>query len=94
MAIEDPIRVIGSFLLGSVVTGAMIGAAGIGLSTPGAGIFSIFLLHDAGLGAFSAAAIWFGAALIGTVISTITLLVWRGHAVKKGKFEVQTAAQN
>ncbi|KDN27291.1 PTS 2-O-a-mannosyl-D-glycerate transporter subunit IIABC [Vibrio fortis] len=92
MAIEDPIRVIGSFLLGSVVTGAMIGAAGIGLSTPGAGIFSIFLLHDAGLGAFSAAAIWFGAALIGTVISTITLLVWRGHAVKKGKFEVQTAA--
>ena len=94
MAIEDPIRVIGSFLLGSVVTGAMIGAAGIGLSTPGAGIFSIFLLHDAGLGAFSAAAIWFGAALIGTIISTITLLVWRGHAVKKGKFEVQTAAQN
>lgn len=94
MAIEDPIRVIGSFLLGSVVTGAMIGAAGIGLSTPGAGIFSLFLLHDAGLGAFSAAAIWFGAALIGTVISTITLLVWRGHAVKKGKFEVQTAAQN
>jgi 2-O-A-mannosyl-D-glycerate-specific PTS system IIC component len=84
MAIEDPIRVIGSFLLGSVVTGAMIGAAGIGLSTPGAGIFSIFLLHDAGLGAFSAAAIWFGAALIGTIISTITLLVWRGHAVKKG----------
>lgn len=94
MAIEDPIRVIGSFLLGSVVTGAMIGAAGIGLSTPGAGIFSIFLLHDAGLGAFSAAAIWFGAALIGTIISTITLLVWRGYAVKKGKFEVQTAAQN
>ncbi|WP_394125954.1 PTS 2-O-a-mannosyl-D-glycerate transporter subunit IIABC [Vibrio hepatarius] len=94
MAIEDPIRVIGSFLLGSVVTGAMIGAAGIGLSTPGAGIFSIFLLHDGGLGAFSAAAIWFGAALIGTIISTITLLVWRGHAVKKGKFEVQTAAQN
>ncbi|MGR5557606.1 PTS 2-O-a-mannosyl-D-glycerate transporter subunit IIABC [Vibrio fortis] len=94
MAIEDPIRVIGSFLLGSVVTGAMIGAAGIGLSTPGAGIFSIFLLHDAGLGAFSAAAIWFGAAIVGTIISTITLLAWRGHAVKKGKFQVQTAAQN
>ncbi|MEZ9706871.1 PTS 2-O-a-mannosyl-D-glycerate transporter subunit IIABC, partial [Vibrio breoganii] len=71
MAIEDPIRVIGSFLLGSVVTGAMVGAAGIGLSTPGAGIFSIFLLHDSGLGAFSAAAIWFGAAIVGTVISTI-----------------------
>jgi hypothetical protein len=34
MAIEDPIRVIGSFLDGSVVTGAMIGAAGIGLLSP------------------------------------------------------------
>ena len=72
----------------------MVGAAGIGLSTPGAGIFSIFLLHDSGLGAFSAAAIWFGAAIVGTVISTITLLMWRGHAVKKGKFEASTATQN
>ncbi|WP_413112355.1 PTS 2-O-a-mannosyl-D-glycerate transporter subunit IIABC [Thaumasiovibrio sp. DFM-14] len=92
MAIEDPIRVIGSFLLGSVATGAIIGATGIGLSTPGAGIFSIFLMHDAGFGALMAGAIWFGAALIGTAISTITLLAWRGHAVKKGKFEVQTTA--
>lgn len=94
MAIEDPIRVIGSFLLGSVVTGAMVGAAGVGLSTPGAGIFSIFLLHDAGLGAFTAAAIWFGAALIGATISTITLIMWRAHAVKKGKFVTEAAAQH
>lgn len=94
MAIEDPIRVIGSFLLGSVVTGAMVGAAGVGLSTPGAGIFSIFLLHDAGLGAFTAAAIWFGAALIGATISTITLIMWRAHAVKKGKFATEAAAQH
>ncbi|MEZ9628495.1 PTS 2-O-a-mannosyl-D-glycerate transporter subunit IIABC [Vibrio breoganii] len=92
MAIEDPIRVIGSFLLGSVVTGAMVGAAGIGLSTPGAGIFSLFLLYDAGIGSFMAAGIWFGAAIVGTVISTITLLMWRGHAVKKGKFQAQAAA--
>lgn len=89
MAIEDPIRVIGSFLLGSVVTGAMVGAAGVGLSTPGAGIFSIFLLHDAGLGAFAAAGIWFGAALIGAIISTITLISWRTHAVKNGKYDPQ-----
>jgi 2-O-A-mannosyl-D-glycerate-specific PTS system IIC component len=88
MAIEDPIRVIGSFLLGSIVTGAMIGAAGIGLSTPGAGIFSLFLLHDSGLGSFMAAAIWFGAAIIGTIISTVTLLAWRARAVKQGKFAV------
>lgn len=93
MAIEDPIRVIGSFLLGSVVTGAMVGAAGLGLSTPGAGIFSIFLLHDAGVGAFLAAAIWFGAAVIGAIISTLTLITWRAHAVKNGKFSAQSTAQ-
>ncbi len=89
MAIEDPIRVIGSFLAGSIVTGAIVGAAGVGLSTPGAGIFSLFLLHDGGMGSFMAAAAWFGAALIGTVISTIILIGWRGHAVKKGKIEIQ-----
>lgn len=36
MAIEDPLRVIGSFVLGSMVTGAIVGAMNIGLSTPGA----------------------------------------------------------
>ncbi|ELE6615592.1 PTS 2-O-a-mannosyl-D-glycerate transporter subunit IIABC, partial [Escherichia coli] len=34
MAIEDPLRVIGSFVLGSMVTGAIVGAMNIGLSTP------------------------------------------------------------
>ncbi|RKF13753.1 PTS 2-O-a-mannosyl-D-glycerate transporter subunit IIABC [Alginatibacterium sediminis] len=91
MAIEDPIRVIGSFLAGSIVTGAIIGAAGIGLSTPGAGIFSIFLLHDAGMGAFMSAAIWFGAAIIGTIISTMILISWRAHAAKRGKFNAEIA---
>ncbi|WP_226571418.1 PTS 2-O-a-mannosyl-D-glycerate transporter subunit IIABC [Mangrovibacter yixingensis] len=94
MAIEDPVRVIGSFLLGSVVTGAMIGAAGIGLSTPGAGIFSLFLLHDAGIGKLAAAAIWLGAALVGTVISTLTLILWRGHAMKNGKFKTNVSTQS
>ncbi len=94
MAIEDPVRVIGSFLLGSVVTGAMVGAAGIGLSTPGAGIFSLFLLHDAGIGKLAAAAIWLGAALVGTVISTLTLILWRGHAMKNGKFKTNVSTQS
>lgn len=92
MAIQDPIRVIGSFLLGSIVTGAIVGAAGVGLSTPGAGIFSIFLLHDAGLGGIMAAAVWVGAAILGAIISTITLIMWRTHAVKKGTFNTQEAA--
>ncbi|GHA65836.1 PTS 2-O-a-mannosyl-D-glycerate transporter subunit IIABC [Photobacterium aphoticum] len=92
MAIEDPIRVIGSFLAGSVVTGAIVGAAGIGLSTPGAGIFSMFLLHDAGIGSFMAAGIWLGAALIGAAISTVMLIGWRAHAAKKGTFKVTADA--
>ena len=86
MAIEDPLRVIGSFLLGSVVTGAIVGGAGIGLSTPGAGIFSLFLLSDNGLGGIYAALLWFGAALLGTVISTFSLLLWRRYACQKGSF--------
>lgn len=86
MAIEDPVRVIGSFVLGSMATGAIVGAMGIGLSTPGAGIFSLFLLLPADMSAVMAAAGWFGAALIGTVISTAILLLWRRQAVKQGKY--------
>lgn len=91
MAIEDPLRVIGSFVLGSMVTGAIVGAMGIGLSTPGAGIFSLFLLHDAGLSGVVAAAGWFGAALVGTAISTFILLFWRRQAVKTGKYITEDA---
>ncbi|EFN4389109.1 TPA: PTS 2-O-a-mannosyl-D-glycerate transporter subunit IIABC [Escherichia coli] len=86
MAIEDPLRVIGSFVLGSMVTGAIVGAMNIGLSTPGAGIFSLFLLHDNGAGGVMAAIGWFGAALVGAAISTAILLMWRRHAVKHGHY--------
>ena len=86
MAIEDPLRVIGSFVLGSMVTGAIVGAMNIGLSTPGAGIFSLFLLHDNGAGGVMAAIGWFGAALVGAAISTAILLIWRHHAVKHGNY--------
>ncbi|HAL0806821.1 TPA: PTS 2-O-a-mannosyl-D-glycerate transporter subunit IIABC [Escherichia coli] len=86
MAIEDPLRVIGSFVLGSMVTGAIVGAMNIGLSTPGAGIFSLFLLHDNGAGGVMAAIGWFGATLVGAAISTAILLIWRRHAVKHGNY--------
>ncbi|EFH8109940.1 PTS 2-O-a-mannosyl-D-glycerate transporter subunit IIABC [Escherichia coli] len=86
MAIEDPLRVIGSFVLGSMVTGAIVGAMNIGLSTPGAGIFSLFLLHDNGAGGVMAAIGWFGAALVGAAISTAILLIWRRHAVNHGNY--------
>ncbi|EEW1579135.1 PTS 2-O-a-mannosyl-D-glycerate transporter subunit IIABC [Escherichia coli] len=86
MAIEDPLRVIGSFVMGSMVTGAIVGAMNIGLSTPGAGIFSLFLLHDNGAGGVMAAIGWFGAALVGAAISTAILLIWRRHAVKHGNY--------
>ena len=91
MAIEDPLRVIGSFVLGSMVTGAIVGAMGIGLSTPGAGIFSLFLLHHSGMGGITAAVGWFGAALVGTAISTLILLFWRRQAVKRGKYVIEDA---
>ncbi|MCS2150480.1 PTS 2-O-a-mannosyl-D-glycerate transporter subunit IIABC [Scandinavium manionii] len=86
MAIEDPLRVIGSFVLGSMVTGALVGSMNIGLSTPGAGIFSLFLLHDGGLGGVLAAVGWFASAIIGAAISTCVLVLWRRQAVKAGKY--------
>ncbi|WP_105602194.1 PTS 2-O-a-mannosyl-D-glycerate transporter subunit IIABC [Cronobacter sakazakii] len=86
MAIEDPLRVIGAFVTGSMVTGAIVGSLHIGLATPGAGIFSLFLLSDGGLGRFIAAAGWFGAALIGSAISTLVLILWRRHAVRAGRY--------
>jgi len=86
MAIEDPLRVIGSFVLGSMVTGALVGSMNLGLSTPGAGIFSLFLLHDGGLGGVQAAVGWFASAIIGAAISTCVLVLWRRQAVKAGKY--------
>jgi 2-O-A-mannosyl-D-glycerate-specific PTS system IIC component len=86
MAIEDPLRVIGSFVLGSMVTGALVGSMNIGLSTPGAGIFSLFLLHDGGMGGVLAAIGWFASAIIGAAISTCVLILWRRQAVKAGKY--------
>lgn len=89
MAIEDPLRVIGSFVIGSMATGAIVGAMHIGLSTPGAGIFSLFLLHDVGLGLVMAATGWFGAALVGTAISSSILVLWRRQAIQAGTYSTE-----
>lgn len=77
----DPVRVIFSLCAGSAVTGAIVAIAGIGLDVPGAGIFSMFLLKD-GVGGAMNAMIWFFAAVIGAVISTVLLVV-----LKKMKFD-------
>ncbi|MGM0123617.1 PTS system, 2-O-a-mannosyl-D-glycerate-specific IIA component [Enterococcus sp. AZ194] len=80
-AMGDPVRVIGSFVGGSIVTGAIVAYAGIGLNVPGAGIFSMFLLE--GDNSLVSAAIWLGAALVGAVISTILLIITRQQKLNK-----------
>ncbi|VFS85669.1 Putative PTS system EIIABC component [Kluyvera cryocrescens] len=86
MAIEDPLRVIGSFVLGSMLTGAIVGAMGIGLSTPGGRYF--LALFAAGCRAWRVCRggrlVWRGAG--GTMVSTAVLLVWRRQAVRQGKY--------
>lgn len=77
LMIEDPFRVIPSFVVGTAVTGAMVAAAGIGLQVPGAGIVSMFVLEAGKLSKFAEAGIWLGAALIGTIISTAVLTALR-----------------
>ncbi|WP_279282441.1 PTS 2-O-a-mannosyl-D-glycerate transporter subunit IIABC [Enterococcus gallinarum] len=81
-AMGDPIRVIGSFIGGSLVTGAIVMNSGIGLNVPGAGIFSMFLLQD-GTNSVMNTVIWLGAAVIGAVISTILLVVTRKQKLSK-----------
>ena len=78
----DPIRVILPLCTGSAVTGAIIGAAGIGLDVPGAGIFSLFLLKN-GFGGFMNAGVWFFAAVIGAIVSMVLLVALRKIKVKK-----------
>lgn len=80
--IEDPLRVIPSLCAGSAVTGAIVAANNIGLTVPGAGIFSLFVLKG-GPAPILSAGIWFGAAVIGAVISTILLVVTRINKLKK-----------
>ena len=81
MMMADPVRVIFSLCAGSAVTGAIVAMCNIGLDVPGAGIFSMFLLKD-GLGGMGNALIWFFAAVLGAVISTVILV-----ALKKMKYD-------
>lgn len=79
--INDPLRVIPSLVAGSAVTGAIVAYFGIGLNVPGAGIFSLALLQGQPL--LFGATVWFGAAVLGAVISTFLLLYTRNHKVQK-----------
>ena len=82
VAMGDPIRILGSFIGGSLVTGAIVASANIGLNVPGAGIFSLALLQGEH-GLLHADLIWFGAALLGAAISTLLLIITRQGKLKK-----------
>jgi 2-O-A-mannosyl-D-glycerate PTS system EIIABC component len=79
--INDPLRVIPSLVAGSAVTGAIVAYFDIGLNVPGAGIFSLALVKGQPL--LLAASIWFGAALIGALISMILLIATRKNKLMK-----------
>ncbi len=81
-AMANPVPVIGSFIAGSVVTGAIVGFCNIGLSVPGAGIFSLLALSG-NFGAVGNGLIWFGAAVIGAAISTVLLIATRKRQLAK-----------
>lgn len=82
--INDPLRVIPSLIAGSAVTGAIVAYFNIGLNVPGAGIFSLALVQ--GQPILLAATIWFGAAVLGALISMVLLIATRkGKLKKEGK---------
>lgn len=80
---EDPVRVIFSLCTGSALTGALVAMANIGLNVPGAGIFSLFMLS--GQSSFAAAGIWFGAAVLGALVSGVLLIVTRKMKMRKAE---------
>ena len=77
----DPVRVICSLCTGSAVTGAMVAICDMGLFVPGVGLFSMLLLTD-GIGLIGNAAVWFLAAIVGAVVSTVILILLRKWKVK------------
>lgn len=83
--INDPLRVIPSLIVGSAITGGIVAYFDIGLNVPGAGIFSLALLQGQPL--LLAASIWFGAALIGAVISMMLLIVTRKNKIDKERMK-------
>jgi 2-O-A-mannosyl-D-glycerate PTS system EIIABC component len=78
---NDPLRVIPSLIAGSAITGAIVSYFNIGLNVPGAGIFSLALLQGKPL--LVAGGIWFGAALIGALVSMILLIATRKNKLRK-----------
>lgn len=80
--VEDPLRVIPSLCIGSAITGAIVALFGIGLNVPGAGIFSLFVLQGTA-SSFVKAAIWFGSAMLGAVISAALLVITRKMKLNK-----------
>ncbi|MDQ0218135.1 PTS 2-O-a-mannosyl-D-glycerate transporter subunit IIABC [Peribacillus cavernae] len=80
---NDPLRVIPSLIAGSAITGAIVSYFNIGLNVPGAGIFSLALLQGKPL--LAAGGIWFGAALIGALVSMVLLIATRKSKLNKEK---------
>lgn len=80
---RDPLRVIPSLVVGSAITGAIVSFFHIGLTVPGAGIFSLALLK--GQPVLVAAGIWFSAAVLGAFISMLLLIATRKSKLNKDK---------
>lgn len=79
---RNPVMVAGSFIGGSIVCGGLVGLANIGLSVPGAGIFSLIALSGP-LGPVMSGVVWVGASLVGAAISTVLLIVTRKRQLAK-----------
>ncbi|MDR0483943.1 MAG: fructose-specific PTS transporter subunit EIIC, partial [Alphaproteobacteria bacterium] len=76
LAMNDPLRVLGSFIVGSAITGSIVAYFAIQLQVPGAGIISMFVMEgNTYAEKITDGLIWLAAGLIGAIISTIILLI-------------------
>ncbi|MDR2007867.1 MAG: PTS 2-O-a-mannosyl-D-glycerate transporter subunit IIABC [Alphaproteobacteria bacterium] len=85
LALNDPLRVLGSFIAGSAITGAIVAYFGIKLQVPGAGIISMFVMEgNTYAEKLWSGIIWLLAGLLGAIISTVLLLALKGRKYHKG----------
>ncbi len=84
LLLNNPLTVLPSFAIGSMVCGAIVSYFQVALSVPGAGIISMFVLqHNDHYSGVQQSLVWLGAAVIGTLISTALMLIIRPITYKK-----------
>jgi len=87
-ALSDPKRVIPSFMLGGAISGGLTAAFSLGSNIPGGGFITMAGVHSANgdFQIWSAILLWLLFSIIGTIVSTLIILILKILKFKKVLF--------